>query len=584
MIANTCFQNRSEFGYTSRVLKSGICKYYRRGETEKFTWCVMEMARFNDIAIEKPAAKAIVTNLVNRLKILLMEEISCCEISRIYNAICILNEYDVNREKTDLLLKFCDIVCDCKRNRITSYMNTWWKHQTLTIEPKPVVKCMKYKRSGDTDDLLQMGETLIEFIETKDERMFGVMMKLFGWEGKFGKRYRRTDASYLAWEIMENSIEDELVKEIWKFGLDRYMKKSMKERYYFGIWIGLMVWKSDCLNYECIDYSSYPEYDAEDYYKKMTFMEMDEYVVNDFHVNQSFGLEEFALNGAYVKDEDLSLLGDKACEYKRFYIESKRKMDEEKKEGKKVVKKVVKKKEDLERIDWSEFTLRKIIEEGVCGGKVPCILVKYKGKRYILKEMKKSMNFGKDYLVVDRCKSVFGLRDMNMKRIRSNRSLVKRDKSKVSYVNNCEIGDRECIYCMMEYWDNLGDIGKHKNFLEDEMIAYECLKIRLFDGLFRSSDNILRNILVNKDGDLLSIDEGDLYGKRKHIMNRTDWCRKHIHSDLVTICLEELLWNIEEKKERVCEIMDLVGLDYKQNFCERIDSYREIVWNEWLDL
>ena len=38
------------------------------------------------------------------------------------------------------------------------------------------------------DDLLLMGETLIEFIETKDERMFGVMMKLFGWEGKFGKR------------------------------------------------------------------------------------------------------------------------------------------------------------------------------------------------------------------------------------------------------------------------------------------------------------------------------------------------------------------------------------------------------------
>ena len=114
-------------------------------------------------------------------------------------------------------------------------MNTWWKHQTLTIEPIPIVKCMKYKRPGDTDDLLQMGETLIEFIETKDERMFGVMMKLFGMDGKFGKRYRRTDASYLAWEIMENSIEDELVKEIWKFGLDRYMNKGMKERYYFGI-------------------------------------------------------------------------------------------------------------------------------------------------------------------------------------------------------------------------------------------------------------------------------------------------------------------------------------------------------------
>ena len=112
MIANTCFQNRSEFGYTSRVLKSGICKYYRRGETEKFTWCVMEMAKFHKLGDENRAAKSIVTNLTNRLKILLMEEINCCEISRIYNAICILNEYDVNREKTDLLLKFCDIVCD----------------------------------------------------------------------------------------------------------------------------------------------------------------------------------------------------------------------------------------------------------------------------------------------------------------------------------------------------------------------------------------------------------------------------------------------------------------------------------------
>lgn len=575
MIANTCFQNRSEFGYTSRVLKSGICKYYRRGETEKFTWCVMEMAKFNDIAIEKPAAKAIVTNLVNRLKILLMEEISCVEVNRYEIAIRFLEEYDKNRGNRDLLLKFCSLVSECRRNRLVSYMNTWWKHQTLTIEPIPVVKCMKYKRPGDTDDLLLMGETLIEFIETKDERMFGVMMKLFGREGKFGKRYRRTDASYLAWEIMKPYVEKE---SLWKFGLDRFMNKGMKERYYFAVWIGMMVWKRDELD-PLKDCDLSEDYDAEDYYKKMTFMEMDEYVVNDFHVNQSFGLEEFALNGAYVKDEDLSLLGDKACEYKRFYIESKRKMDEKKEE-----KKGVKKKEDLERIDWSEFTLRKIIEEGVCGGKVPCILVEYKGKRYILKEMKKSMNFGKDYLVVDRCKSVFGLRDMNMKRIRSNRSLVKREKSKVSYVNNCEIGDRECIYCMMEYWDNLGDVGKHKIFLEDEMIAYECLKIRLFDGLFRSSDNILRNILVNKDGDLLSIDEGDLYGKRKRILNRTDWCRKHIHSDLVTICLEELLWNIEGKKERVCEIMDLVGLDYKQNFCERIDSYREIVWDEWLDL
>ena len=67
---------------------------------------------------------------------------------------------------------------------------------------------------------------------------------------------------------------------------------------------------------------------------------------------------------------------------------------------------------------------------------------------------------------------------------------------------------------------------KNKEFLDDENVFRESLKIRLFDGLFRSSDNILRNILVNKDGDVLSIDEGDIYGKRKLIFNMNDWFKK----------------------------------------------------------
>ena len=88
-----CFQNRSEFGYTNyRVLKMESVNITVEHKTEKFTWCVMEMARFNDIAIEKPAAKAIVTNLVNRLKILLMEEISCVEVNRYEIAIRFLED------------------------------------------------------------------------------------------------------------------------------------------------------------------------------------------------------------------------------------------------------------------------------------------------------------------------------------------------------------------------------------------------------------------------------------------------------------------------------------------------------------
>jgi hypothetical protein len=37
------FNNSSYWGYRSTVLKSGVCKYYRREMFDKFEWCVMEM-------------------------------------------------------------------------------------------------------------------------------------------------------------------------------------------------------------------------------------------------------------------------------------------------------------------------------------------------------------------------------------------------------------------------------------------------------------------------------------------------------------------------------------------------------------
>ena len=89
------------------------------------------------------------------------------------------------------------------------------------------------------------------------------------------------------------------------------------------------------------------------------------------------------------------------------------------------------------------------------------------------------------------------------------------DKKKKSFVGNWKWGDREVVYCMMDDFENVGDLGKNKGFLERDGVFKESMKIRLFDGLFRSSDNILRNILVNKDGVVLSIDEGDILWKEE---------------------------------------------------------------------
>ena len=68
-IVCSSFNNKSYYGYTSSVLKSGICKYYRREIFDKFEWCIIEMAIF------KLKKKGLMTNVINRLKILLMEEV-----------------------------------------------------------------------------------------------------------------------------------------------------------------------------------------------------------------------------------------------------------------------------------------------------------------------------------------------------------------------------------------------------------------------------------------------------------------------------------------------------------------------------
>lgn len=601
MIVHTCFNNRSEHGYKSSILKSGICKYIRRDEPEKFKWCVMEMALFN----EHPKGKPLISNLINRLKIVLMEELSFHETvisSYLYK---LLEMYDADRSRYNLLYSFCDIVMLGKRNRLVSYMNSWWIDEEFEYEKTELDKVLHYKKEGDSDELLLVGENLIHFIETKDERIFGCYMKLCSKESKFkneGLRCRRRDGAYLFFEIMEyytcsSSDSDTL----YKFALEQFQKTGLKERYAFGVWICLMTYKhahlKTCPEGKPFELSSMAE--TERYMNEMTRLTIDDYVINDHHVNANYGLGHFAEHGAYVKDEYLDLIED-GDSYRKFYIMRKHMADKKKLLGKKgtkkvangvakVVNKIVVKKEEevvandiVESIDWQNFSEVKVLEDGVCGGKVCCISVVYEGKKFILKEMGQSMNYGKDYILVDACKGVFGLRHMNMIRIKSNQGQLKVDPTKKSYVNNVKIGPKDCTYCMMNYWTNIGDLGKNKDKLDSESVKYESLKIRLFDGLFRSSDNILRNILVNEEGELLSIDEGDIYGKRANIFNKNDYTKQTSSKELVDTVLDDLLSNESDKLSVVQKNFELYGFTSSMydEFETRLKGYRGIVMEE----
>ena len=163
-----------------------------------------------------------------------------------------------------------------------------------------------------------------------------------------------------------------------------------------------------------------------------------------------------------------------------------------------------------------------------------------------------------------------------------NRVIRRKDPKIKTFVGNWEFGLGEAIYCMMDYFENVGDVGKNKGFLDDETVVRECLKIRLYDGLFRSSDNIMRNILVNNSGELLSIDEGDMFGKRELVFNRRgDWCKKNVSAEILQSVLEEILENKEEKVKGVQNLMLGYRLDYASEFKARFENYREIVQSEW---
>jgi hypothetical protein len=589
------FKNKSYFGYSSGVLKSGICKYFRREKWARFEWCCIEMLLFGI------QSKALVTNLVNRLYILLMEEI-CCNSPNLVDALLLLNSV---KEETDILRsigklkRFCDVVSDSKKGRICSYVNNWWKHNPIEMDLDSVVldKVLPYQKKGDSEKLLKIGEQMIHFIEQNDQKIIGCFQAMYGAEEAAGARYRRKDGVYLYWEIIENYLcTDDNTKLLFQYGLEMFHRKSMKERRAFGVWIGLLAlnradlkFTRDAFDVETIYLNAGEYLDVGEYLQTRTRIEINEdYVVNDWHVNKQFGKEKFAKVGSHVENECRDLLGDSFDTYKQLYIQ--KKTEEDTKQEKTKTKK--KRKPDDDGVAWvtdfhKKFKLETIIHEGVCGMKKPCLIVEDldDNHKYVLKEMSANLQHGLDYMFMDSLKHEFGLVDLEMERFKSNVGIVLKDKAIRQYKENCELGEVSVpvYFCKMKFRANRGDLVKQKGVMENLEVKREMLRIRLFDGLFRSSDNNLRNILVGQDNRLISIDEGDIFGKRGAIFAKNDWCKKD------QWCKENISDVIQKdifatgRKERIVKQLE----EYKypseivRSFETRYDNYVDIVLEEF---
>ena len=581
----TPLNSRSFSGYPLDELKSGLQKYLRRDEIGKMVWCMEELFLFGVLGktdSERKTGNAILSNLINRLIVMMDEEMLFIEVERYL----LMREYlekfeNGGRKEVKYLRLLCEILNEGKKCRRNSYGRSYWCHrlQNEVVEEK-----------SDKEYF----ENFVECFEAgKEEWAIWMFRILNGGKCDGKKRFRRSENIYMIWEYLfhlEKVKKDENLKKVLEYKLKEFFKKDRKERFIFL--------------YSCVDLCMYfdgnwkdirGEYDLslkvlDEVYRydemdleKREKIELDDYVV-DVHTSAGKklgkGKEDFKEVGCLVVNENEEFLRE---EWKDFYVnftgkskmdgrkkekkEKEKKSREEKKELKEKKKLVKKKKEnvnfdfvenkELLEIDENEI---KLCSDVVCGNKVVCF--EYDGKIY--KEGRKSMNYNLDYYVFDRCKELFRLNCIGMELRLGKFRIVKKEKSVLSYKDNwmVEKTEEEVVYCVMNKIGNCEMlIEKKEEVMKNAGWLKEYCRIGMVRGIFRVSDFNMRNVLMDGNGALVSIDENDILGKRKDVFgmkNRAVLKELKKNEKLLVELLQEI-WEVDF--DAVEEIVKKYGFD-----------------------
>ncbi len=616
----TCFSSISHSGYKLDILKSAMQKYLRRKEKSKMIWCVAEIYLFHVFAQteqEKRATKGIITNMLNRLIIMMDEEMIFAEAGNFLVLRKLLEKFEEGgRNDFIYLYKICDILINARILRVNSDIRAYWDYRFR--HDKQVYK--------DDDITSQDDEASFkEFVKEFNEGSYGCyyyMFKIFnGARETPGIKWFKTKKENI-YKIWHYLFKRKVVMENWilrknlEYKLIEFHKKKRGERF---MWLSSaiqLVLNADKLGLNKFMYESNGKKIIKNMYEnhvnkteeekleiiKEVFENRKKLIIDEYCIDQHCskgrvmgkGKKDWKTKGSLVVDEDKEYFVQEWRDYYRGKWKKQAEQEEKKVEPKKTRAEIRSEKykrikkmrgkpnfDDLEKnlrvvdgIDESKITLCSDI---TCGNKVMCF--EYEGK--IWKESRKSMFYNRDYCVVDDCKELFGLRKIGMERVLSNFRIEKIDKSKKSWVDNwhkVEIkeADEKVVYCVMDKITPGIEFGKKKReMLANRKMLKEFAKIGVFRGIFRASDFNGRNVLLKDDAKLVSIDEGDI-GKRLDIIGgRERWLINELNRDksIINEILNELDGNLQ--KELVVKKM----IEYKFN-----DKLCEEVLNNWIKL
>ena len=207
--------------------------------------------------------------------------------------------------------------------------------------------------------------------------------------------------------------------------------------------------------------------------------------------------------------------------------------------------------EELVGISKVEELDRLLCEKNVCGGKVMCFFSK--DGKYVVKEMRKSFNEGKDCMVLDELKEIFGFKKMGMRRIKCDKVVERIDKKIKFWKGNMVIKEKKSVYLIMNKFENIGSLSKKKERDENKKVMMEYMKIIFFRGIFRVSDGNYRNVLINSKNELMSIDENNI-GKRIRVLERRFRIKNYSEEDIKEV-INNLKNNNIKKKEEIRKVM-----------------------------
>jgi hypothetical protein len=551
------------------VLKSGINKYARRGMLDKLIYCVTEIEMFKELGI---LSKGVRSNMRNRIIICLNEDVGISDWGVYVKVDKGIENWEKNRELDNIegkrgLIESLESLCESKKIRFGSIIRGFcYGYENKEIRERykknyegidEIGEICGEKYFNEEKDKKELKNFISGFVSNFDKKnlfCYYWMFKILNIKERCGRRLGKYKSCYVVWDILFDKIKESENKNLKKV-VDILFKwfinynNSRNENWLYLV--NCVYFVMNETEYDWESKSENKKFDDDEInnffeFNKNNKIELDDFLV-DMHCSEGRKNKKNEIdfiNSGMVIVNEYNTNFDKDI-YEKIYIDLKKTNLEKKK-----VKKETENLDNLEFVDFEVLFGSENLNEKLCTksncGKAMC----FRNNGKILKEVNKGFNFGKDCIIVDELKNDFGLKKINMKRVRSNKIVRRVDRKVLEWKNNMKIVEEKCVYLIMDDFENIGSLGDEKILRKEKDIEIEYVKIIMYRGIWRVTDGNYRNCLINKNRELLSIDENSIL-KRKGIFGKKG--KLDFDKDLVEKSLKDLIFNKEEKLEKIKE-------------------------------